>query len=489
MKTHYERTIAPTIPLRQWAARVMNFPSTSADRVLRFRACRELCGDEMLASLGQFNAEVMGAVAILHTESIYEAVPNYQQHMKLSEDGTTSISFEAFSPEEMKKIAATQTRYFGAGLEHAVRTVLLTLEDPFSFEQFTEHPMASALITALRTLGMRQHSVSDGMTAAALRVMDGDPGVEVTVSQVTALFHTVAFELGGKRVYRVSDGLAQRLALTELRGLRGADFRPPFRSTYIAIPEALDFRIYNSITGYHTLSGVYLTEDTAAKDKTPIPPFNRVAERDLRILLVGECNEKSITEGDDATAHFALPLFDDMPVMDILRVFVDFVTGVLAERVEPGERAAAKDPKFLDFMKTWPDVFNWIVNVVFYATSSDCEAEHIITDPEAKALWARHQKAPPGSQKRRELLTRYRKTNPGDTVLLGHSVEVDRSLPSTMAAARGLMGPLMVRTLVCGHFRTYHTGEGRKLVTRKWIEPHWRGPDNAPESIPDHVLK
>lgn len=68
-------------------------------------------------------------------------------------------------------------------------------------------------------------------------------------------------EAEGRQTYQVSPGLAQRLLLTELRGLRCGDLRLPYRALYIEIDPALGFEIPNRITGNHPVYGAYVVED------------------------------------------------------------------------------------------------------------------------------------------------------------------------------------------------------------------------------------
>lgn len=68
-------------------------------------------------------------------------------------------------------------------------------------------------------------------------------------------------------------------------------------------------------------------------------------------------------------------------------------------------------------------------------------------------------------------------------VILGRNVKIDRTVTEYLTNDSSSPGkPLMVRTLVAGHWRHYWVGKGRRYRERKWIEPFWRGPVDAPIS-------
>lgn len=55
-------------------------------------------------------------------------------------------------------------------------------------------------------------------------------------------------------------------------------------------------------------------------------------------------------------------------------------------------------------------------------------------------------------------------------------------------AKRGEGDPLLVRTLVTGHWRNQPHGAGKTQRRLQWIEPFWRGPEDAPISTPVRVV-
>jgi hypothetical protein len=68
---------------------------------------------------------------------------------------------------------------------------------------------------------------------------------------------------------------------------------------------------------------------------------------------------------------------------------------------------------------------------------------------------------------------------------VGRIVKLDGGLRKAMAetAGDGERWHVAQRFVVRGHWRNQAYGEGRTLRRRKWIEPHWKGPENAVEAI------
>jgi hypothetical protein len=54
---------------------------------------------------------------------------------------------------------------------------------------------------------------------------------------------------------------------------------------------------------------------------------------------------------------------------------------------------------------------------------------------------------------------------------------------------RGERHKVEVRSMIRGHFRRQHHGEGNRLVKVIWVEPFWRGPEDAAVVVRPHVLK
>lgn len=68
---------------------------------------------------------------------------------------------------------------------------------------------------------------------------------------------------------------------------------------------------------------------------------------------------------------------------------------------------------------------------------------------------------------------------------VGRTVKLDGGLRKALLESTGDRERWHVsqRFVVRGHWRNQAYGEGRQLRRRQWIEPHWKGPENAVEAI------
>lgn len=299
------------------------------------------------------------------------------------------------------------------------------------------------------------------------------------IGQFNICYHMLAYEAHGKQTYKVSDGLAMRMALTELRGLKCEDLRLPHKALYLEIPEFLGFKIMNGMSGWHTVDGIYLAEDCSDAGRG----VGTTAEaldggRSWRVCVMGKENDTPIFDNDDAFVYFTIPLVEgwslDDALNDVARRVYDNKN--LAHEIGPDDPTVTAPRESLEQFLA---VFRWTLNVMLYATTPDAEHEFVRDNPEAEAMWRRIQKLPRG-KKREDLNARLRGMEQKPRTLLGRSVRVTPALRSMFEHREsGGGGALLVRTLVSGHWRRFACGEGRK--ERKWqfVEPYWRGPEDA----------
>jgi hypothetical protein len=73
------------------------------------------------------------------------------------------------------------------------------------------------------------------------------------------------------------------------------------------------------------------------------------------------------------------------------------------------------------------------------------------------------------------------------TYRLGRPITVD-CRAAVAAYSRGERQPPSVQVLVRGHHKHQPYGPGRALRKLVWIQPYWRGPDDAPINVRDHVV-
>ena len=276
----------------------------------------------------------------------------------------------------------------------------------------------------------------------------------LTVGMVS-FYHALNHNRTGRRVYTVSPALAEQLHHTELRGLSCEDLRLPYECVYIQNPTASDMRLHIGTENY-TMHGLYISEETAT---------GHVGARWWRVLFVGD---------EDNVGQFWVLLTDGHSVESAL-------DELDKANDSSGNRLGAMGQK-------WRPIFTWAMNVVLYSTWSN-PGERIMANPDARKLWDRIQKLPPKTPKRRALLDQFKRLDPQHRILLGKDVRVQRGAPEQAPSLGGGTGHKQwVRTRVSGHWRNQPHGVGRLERKLIFIEPFWRGDEDAPISAPKHVV-
>ena len=356
----------------------------------------------------------------------------------------------------------------------AMDMVLESVDDPTSYAELVRSTACDEYIRSLSAL-------AEALSGTSMATAD-------LICHVQTQWQTACFERYGKRTYVVSEGLGVDLALTELRGITGADLRLPYPSIYVQVPPTLGYTV-DSAEGEHLVTGAYITEDkTDSARWTKVDLDKTVHEvptdggRSWRVLLTAESalrDDEKKNDEDDALQFFAISLTpEDVTIDDTLRETVEVFRGTPAELAR-GENT-----------DKWLPIFRWLMNVVFYATSPDAQREHLRANAVADRLWRKVQRAPRNTTQRKRLQGEYRKLDPRERILLGRSIKVDRARQEHHASSlrSGKRDALLRRTLVPGHFQRYHTGEGRTVTVWKWKAPHIRNADAAIESSNLHVL-
>lgn len=301
----------------------------------------------------------------------------------------------------------------------------------------------------------------------------GQASNSMLIAQFNICYHMLNFDAHGRHAYKVSDGLAMKLALTELRGLKCEDLRLPYKALYLEIPGFLGFKIKNAITGWHEVEGIYVSEDnndSGQGEGTVAQPVD--GGRSWRVCVTAKENENKISDNDDAMVYFTIPLVEGWSL--------DASLANLAARVyknqkeDPGLYGVAEET-----IENWIAVFRWTLNVMLYATTPDGEHETVRDNAEAEAIWRRVQKLPKGP-KREGLVGRYKQLDPRLRTLLGRSVKVTPNLRTMFEQrGKGSGNGAFVRTYVAGHWQRYAVGPGRKERRWQFVEPYWRGPEDG----------
>lgn len=284
-------------------------------------------------------------------------------------------------------------------------------------------------------------------------------------TQANVFWQLANYRRHGRRTFVVAEPLARRLLATELRGLRCADLRLPYPSLYVVVDEALGFRVRNPDTGWHRLTGVYLTQDAG----------------NWRLLLCARAHDGA-PEWDDALSCFDVELDDGQkPVDDTL---AKLRAQVLAQDSWRQAANGILEPEAI--VDEWTAIFKWLMNLVMFITHADAaDLEHVEANAEARGLWSRMQRLPTKSAKREKLKARWRQCPRRPRIVVGARVVADPRWPRTVGDARALL----VRSLVAGHWQRYHVGPGRGVTEWKFREPFWRGPEAGGEGPRVHEVR
>jgi hypothetical protein len=341
--------------------------------------------------------------------------------------------------------------YWPGALVHAAcELVHHLILDPYDYAAFATHPRIERFFSLV---GAQAALMMHGAPEATSFPKTRDEMVQQLRTEISQRWQILNHERGGKRVFAIDIGLAERLDKTELRGLRGGDVRLPYRAVYFCIPPELRFEVWNQQTGRHTADGVYIVEDTSLEDHLI-----------WHVMICGPSNNED--ETDDALFYAGLPMKIGEPIEQVVLTLADKMTTAEPHMREP-----------------WLRTINWIVNAVIYATSADARIEHATLNREARQLEGRIANLPKNSKQREKLRERLKGLDPMRRIVLGAGT------PRLSEEPVNARGPLTVRTLVSGFWRHQPFGPARSLRRLQWISPFWRGPDLAAETPGIHRLK
>lgn len=304
------------------------------------------------------------------------------------------------------------------------------------------------------------------------------------------------FKKYGKKAYRVSPGLQWMLENTELRRYPCADLRLPFPVIYLSLPPK--YQVFNDTTGWHLSDGMYVVEDT------------NIIPRCWRLILAAKPNSKSVDELDDAIYHWLVHLREGATVEAAIQESIDIVyrqhkegayDRILIMRDGTQKTFTSRAPAnmgggrrlrvFEDMQKTLLPLFRYVMNVVLYATLPDADAVFSDASSEYAALRRRasHEK---NERKRKDLNVRASAIGPHPRIILGGSIVVSRDTKEALDGGDGTRKH-KVRSLVTGHWHHFWTGprkeQDKRNLIKKWVQPYWKGPEAAPLTEKEHVLK
>jgi len=311
--------------------------------------------------------------------------------------------------------------------------------------------------------------------------------------RTSLIYHLASHFKAGNWAYQLSQGLAQALKETELRGLMTDDIQLPYPAIYLDVPETVGFKVWNDQSGWHNLVGIYIVEDQEylyTLDGKKIDSFdNQPTCRAWRFLLVGEDKQLNV-EGssltDDALSFFQIALFPGQSLDMALKKFEEKMISFQETSIAEAFRWANCDK--IDY---WIKIFKWAMNAMLYATNVD-KGREITENREVKQLRTRIAKLKNG-KKKKGLQLKLKSTDPRRRVLLGENIVVNRNdqdVGMDVGKKPHSNGQkLTIRVKIPGHWRRVCYGKDNLLRRWQHINSYWKGPVDGIFKPKTHLLK
>ncbi len=347
------------------------------------------------------------------------------------------------------------------GLRHSIRVALTRMDvDDLSLSKlddaglFDVFYIARFALAAVNAEALIRHNEKSSASLTG-----GVPG-----------YASHVWQRSGRKIYSADPGLRWRLENTELRGVRTCDFRLPYRCIYVDLLVPRRCALSRQVKGYD-----YLPDGTPIEGVYVIEDYHK-GDRMLYMVVIGDgASGGALCEGR-VFGSAGKPIGAPWILSSRLLKEAMIKDGLEEAMVDGGGGKGAMQ-----------QVFNYVLNVVMYATTPGADSSVVPCDPEHEALFERAMKAPKGSRKRRGLLDRAKGRSDQKMTLLGGNLYVDKGRERS-EPGDGTGGKVTVRTLAAGHWKRVVHGVGRKERRMSWIEPYWRGPELGPVSNKKHVL-
>jgi len=314
-----------------------------------------------------------------------------------------------------------------------------------------------------------------------------------------------------KKVYEVAPGLCEMLHHTELRGLYGRDLKLPYETLYIQIPPG--FVVEDGKTppvGERALvrqhagasfTGIYVHE-LVNDDGCPGLIENGGPSRIWSFVLWEAATPYRAEKPLSGTnIIFNLQLYENLKIEESIAASAASEEQIIQDRaLSQAGHSAIKTFKKGEAHETWVSAFKLVMNLMMYLHSPDAEILFESDNKEARDLKARLDKLPKGNKKD-DLKARYKTLDPQYRYRVGKSL-IMRVVEDALQPKQTKFqtnGPLLVRTLVTGHYRRVALGPRYECVPwapleerkerRVWVLPFWRGSEDLPTSSPVRAVR
>ena len=355
-----------------------------------------------------------------------------------------------------------------------LRTIMEMCPHKNSYHMLTHMPEYSTLCTMtaeLLLINSKQNRITDL----------NDPALQAVTTHNIALYSYLSWFASGCKTYTMTSNLSYGLRHTTLNNYQADWLRAPLPACYIEFPKnEFTFTTYAdkltpSDTGFITLpiEGAYILEDTT--------PLNA---RLWRVVVI--CQYKDTPSDQVHINHYYIPLKQGASIEACLREAISMMKGEQAYSFElPGNEIGKvgvvqhNGMKWDDrIVKSAEEVFKFIMNCVIYITRED--ADIIFKDTSSEYAHMRARMLAAKGKKREILKDRLKKMHNNVRVVVGSSYTIKRGVEKHASGSGESGRHIHVRTLVSGHWRNQPCGTRNTDRKTIWIEPHWRGPEEAP---------
>ena len=269
----------------------------------------------------------------------------------------------------------------------------------------------------------------------------------------TSLFHACQFDRH-KRVFRIEEGLTQRLLHTSVERVDSSFVKSPFQSIYISLPYNKELFIPDEDKAEYPVEGMYIWFQPDMDTDSIHTDYE--GKNSVKDLLGGAstCNIlKILAIGKDGACEFDPALFYATFMLTPGDVFPQ-----LAKAVERFSTTEHNKPYV-------ESVFRFALNVLLYITAPDAELGDIL---------AKFEKAggdPKVAERKNKGLSKI------NQVSVGSSISIMRGLERMYSDRKSLSRNSVScpKWLVRGHWRNQAHGEGRLLRKMAWIQPYEKG--------------
>jgi len=298
--------------------------------------------------------------------------------------------------------------------------------------------------------------------------------------QATAneLWHLTRFVAHGLRTYRVSPGLAELLAKTNISRIQMKWLRLPFPSFYIELPPEAETYMYSLDGCRYPILGVLVTSVRMAV----------TGEIYLSLAFTAGNSPEAAKDINSVTFSLHIP-FEEHTLADAMTEVANRMADLLGE-------GKLRLTLVTDRFKTWKQflvqyrkdlgrLVNLVANTLLYATCDNPEVT-IVRSPRSVL----EKKLPKlGPKKRSRLQRQCARVSGLEQRLLGGSIVIERGEREDAEYATNTGRCVMVRHMVSGHWRHQACGPNKELRRWTWIAPHYRGPEGSEEIVRKHLLR